>query len=79
MATLYQAGSNPARGQLMRIKMRTHEYTKYRPKWCKHPPFISINYCWGLAVAADSNLLKEFLKDVCLSCELYKDFKEERR
>ncbi len=27
--------------------MREHTYTKYRPKWCNHPPFESIDYCWG--------------------------------
>lgn len=58
--------------------MRSHEYTKYRPKWCTHPKFISINYCWGLAAAVDDNLLDNFLKDTCPSCELHKDYKGKR-
>lgn len=59
-------------------KVREHTYSKYRPKWCQHPPFESINYCWGLAVAVDENKTKEFLKNKCRGCDLSKYWDKER-
>ncbi len=57
------------------MKPREHKYTKYRPKWCKHPTFESIDYCWGLAVCADNKKLDEFYKSKCTTCDLSKHFK----
>lgn len=51
--------------------MNYHKYTPYRPEWCRHPPFESIDYCWGLAVLVDRDLkmFKKKLKDYCEGCE----------
>jgi hypothetical protein len=54
--------------------MKEHLYTQFRPYWCKHPPFESIDYCWGLALAADKGALLEFYKDSCDTCDLSKFF-----
>jgi hypothetical protein len=54
------------------IKMKPHPYTKYRPPWCKHPPFEGINYCWTLAVCADEKRLTKWKKGKCRCCDLSK-------
>ena len=54
--------------------MKPHKYTKYRPAWCQHPPFESIDYCWGLAVAVDEKKLKSFYGQKCELCDFSKHF-----
>jgi hypothetical protein len=46
-----------------------HKYSKHRPPWCNHPPFKSIDYCWGLALAVDERKKIKFLKDKCSDCD----------
>ena len=53
---------------------REHTYTKYRPDWCNHSTFESIDYCWGLASAVDRKELGKFLKKRCRDCDLSKRF-----
>jgi len=60
------------------MKPREHTYTKYRPKWCQHPPFESCDYCWGLAVHVDEKKLNHFLKKKCSNCDLSKFYREEK-
>jgi hypothetical protein len=58
--------------------MKEHKYAKYRPEWCKHPPFNGIDYCWGLALAVDNGTPKEniFFEDKCKTCDM-SDYYEE--
>lgn len=60
------------------MKLRVHKYTKYRPKYCLHPTFESMNYCWGLAVAVDKRALTKFYKSKCRTCDLSKNYKDWR-
>ena len=53
---------------------REHTYTKYRPMWCNHPQFQSIDYCWGLAVAVDEKRLTKFKANKCKACDMSNNF-----
>ena len=59
--------------------MSTHKYTKYRPPFCRHPPFESIGYCWGLALAADEKRVDKFLAKKCSDCDESRYYKEEAK
>lgn len=46
-----------------------HPYTKYRPRWCNHPPFQGANYCWGLALDVDNGGSTP-MNERCKGCDL---------
>ena len=58
--------------------MKIHPYQFYAPPWCMHPPFESIDFCWGLAISVDKNTLTEFFKERCDTCDLSKHFNKKK-
>jgi hypothetical protein len=62
----------------MKPEFRIHPYQFYVPPWCNHPRFESIDYCWGLAMAADKGMVMVWFKQTrnCECCELSSNFNE---
>ena len=60
-------------------EMKEHKYTPYRPKWCNHPPFMGISYCWGLAISVKEGKLEEFLREKCKDCDFSKFYEKEKK
>lgn len=48
-----------------------HPMEKYRPEWCQHPPFESIDYCWGLQVLKEADKIADVT--FCGKCEFKGD------
>lgn len=46
---------------------KVHPMEKYRPEWCHHPPFDSIDYCWGLLVLKEADKIADIA--FCAGCE----------
>jgi hypothetical protein len=59
--------------------MTDHKYSKYRPPWCNYPPFESMDYCWGLALAVDRGILPGFFEHKCCDCDMSKNYIEEAK